>query len=152
MTSLTNIVAGNWKMNTDVASGVALAFSIGARWCALATIAAEGALWAPLVATAVLSRAPMVWVMHVLPSARSTGLSSTVGHPPRDTTLVALAIAAGIGFLSLGITVIPVAISLCLTTLAITAVSKAKLGGQSGDVLGATQQIGEIAILVVLAA
>lgn len=135
-----------------VYGAVALIFSIGVRWSALAIIAAEGELWAALIAAAVLSRAPMVTLMHMLPNARSTGLSSAVGRPPRDTTLVAIAIAAGVGFLTVGFAVIPVAILLCAATLAIAAVSKAKIGGQSGDVLGASQQIGEIAVLVVLAA
>ena len=131
---------------------IALVFSIGLRWFALAAIATEGALWAPLIAAAVLSRAPMVALMHILPNARSTGLSSATGRPSQDTTLVALAIALGVGFLVLGFSVIPVAICLCVTALAVAAIAKAKISGQTGDILGATQQVSEITILVVLAA
>jgi len=130
---------------------IALVFSIGLRWSALAAIAADGTLWASLVAAAVLSRASMVTLMHMVPNARETGLSSTIGQPTRDTTLVAVAIAAAIGFATLGLTLIPVAIVLGATTLAVAAISRARIGGQSGDILGATQQIGEVTILIVLA-
>ena len=130
---------------------VAVVFSIGMRWCALAAIATEGALWVPLIAAAVLSRAPMIVLMHMLQNARSTGLSSTVGRPPQNTTLLSLAVAAGLGILTLGFTLVPVALLLCATTFVIATISKAKIGGQSGDVLGATQQISEITVLIILA-
>jgi len=130
---------------------IALVFSIGLRWSALAAIATDGTLWASLIAAAVLSRTSMVALMHMVPNARETGLSSTVGRPGRDTTLVAIAIAAAIGFAALGFALIPVAIALGATTLAVAAISRARIGGQSGDIIGATQQIGEVAILVILA-
>ncbi len=131
---------------------VALVFSIGMRWSALAIIAADGPLWVPLIAAAVLSRAPMVWLMHKVPNARSTGLSSATGRPPQETMLVAVAIAVGIGAVTLGFTIVPVVILLCVTTLVIAAVSKARISGQSGDILGAAQQVSEISILLILAA
>lgn len=130
---------------------IALVFSIGLRWSALAAIATDGTLWASLIAAAVLSRTSMVALMHMVPNARETGLSSTVGRPGRDTTLVAIAIAAAIGFAALGFALIPVAIALGATTLAVAAISRARIGGQSGDIIGATQQISEVAILVTLA-
>ena len=130
---------------------IALVFSIGLRWSALAAIATDGTLWASLIAAAVLSRTSMVALMHMVPNARETGLSSTIGRPGRDTTLVAIAIAAAIGFAALGFALIPVAIALGATTLAVAAISRARIGGQSGDIIGATQQISEVAILVTLA-
>ncbi|MEM6578669.1 MAG: adenosylcobinamide-GDP ribazoletransferase, partial [Pseudomonadota bacterium] len=39
-----------------------------------------------------------------------------------------------------------------LASFAMAALAKAKIGGQTGDVLGAAQQISEIAILLVLVA
>ncbi len=130
---------------------IAVVLSIGMRWCALAVIAAEGALWVPLIAAAVLSRAPMVVLMHMLPNARSAGLSSSVGRPPQNTMLIALAIAAGVGIFTLGFTFVAVVIGLCATTLIVAAISRARIGGQSGDILGATQQISEITILIIIA-
>ncbi|EAQ22815.1 putative Cobalamin (5'-phosphate) synthase [Roseovarius sp. 217] len=38
------------------------------------------------------------------------------------------------------------------TTLAIALIARAKIGGQTGDILGATQQLAEIAVLISLLA
>ncbi len=131
---------------------VALIFSIGLRWSALTVLAGEGSLWAPLIAAAVVSRAPMVWLMHIQPNARSDGLSQSTGRPPIDTALAALSIAAVVSVLTVGFNVLPIAVVLCVTTLVIAAISTARINGQSGDILGATQQVGEIAVLIVLVA
>lgn len=130
---------------------IALILSLGLRWAALTSIATAGGIATGLIAMAVLSRAPMVAVMHILPNARGTGLSSSVGRPAGSTTLVALAIAAVFGLIFIGFSTISLALILCATTFTIAAIAKAKIGGQTGDILGATQQISEIVILAFIA-
>ena len=43
-------------------------------------------------------------------------------------------------------------IGIALLTLGIAAIAQAKIGGQTGDILGASQQLAEIAALAVLTA
>jgi adenosylcobinamide-GDP ribazoletransferase len=131
---------------------IALVLSLGLRWAALTTLAAAGGLTLVLIAAGVLSRAPMLAIMGALPHARSTGLSATVGRPGSDTVLLGLGLSGLAGFALLGFGILPLAALLFVTTLAIARIAKARIDGQTGDILGATQQISEIAILVYLAA
>jgi len=129
---------------------IALVLSLGLRWSAMTAIATHSSLPIALILAAVLSRAPMVALMSALPNARDTGLSKATGRPSRSTTLLAIAIALTIAYIALGLSAIPLALLLAFTTLVIAAIAKTKIGGQTGDILGATQQISEITILAVL--
>ena len=131
---------------------LALVGAAGLRWAALTAIVAQGSPAAALIAAAIVSRAPMVALMHALPNARGSGLSDRVGRPDRPTALVAGAIALAAALLLTGTTTLAIAITLTLTTVAIHQIARRKIGGQTGDILGATQQISEIAVLAVLAA
>ena len=131
---------------------IALILSLGLRWIALSTLIATGHFTAAIIATAILSRAPMVAIMHALPHARADGLSHSTGRPTRTTAGIAILIAVLAGLMLLQSVFIPVLIVASLTTVAITAIARVKIGGQTGDVLGATQQLSEIAILATLAA
>ena len=129
---------------------LALVFSAGLRWVALTAVIAGGGLVAALLALCLLSRAPMVAMMYLLPNARSRGLSQGVGRPGQSTTLLALGLALSIGFLLIGFSAIWAALALAVVLFVMLGLARAKIGGQTGDVLGATQQISEIAILLVL--
>lgn len=129
---------------------LALIFGIGLRWSALAALASEGALWPVLLAVGMLSRAPMVVLMHGMPNARGSGLSASTGRPPRATVLLAVVLATLGGAATLGPAVLPAILVLALVTLGMAALARAKIGGQTGDILGATQQVSEIALLALL--
>ena len=58
---------------------------------------------------------------------------------------------AGIAALATG-AALAVVVVCALLTLAVASVARAKIGGQTGDVLGATQQVVEIGALVTLSA
>lgn len=110
-----------------------------------------------LASAAAFSRALMVDLLWATRPARSGGLSSMVGQPTRNTTLLALAIGglgAGIGagyVLSPGAGVLAlVAGGLALAMLRSLAIRK--IGGQTGDVCGAGQILAETAMLAVYAA
>ena len=124
-----------------------------ARWSALTALLVHGAHWEALVATGALSRAPMALVMALLPNARGSGLSHATGQPSPATALIAFALAAGLAVALTGWTA---AIALIFATLAVTlwlaVTALRRIGGQTGDILGATQQLAEVACLTVLAA
>ena len=129
---------------------LALVFSVGLRWAALSVILTHSA-WI-LVAVAVASRMGLPAMMSALPRVRPGGLSDTVGEPPAPSVLLS-------GFLGLVLVGIilgaDMAVAVLATILAVWicgAVARAKIGGQTGDVLGATQQVTELACLIALAA
>ena len=130
---------------------LSLIVSIGLRWLALTAILTTGGVWTPL-ALAALSRAAMPVLMRALPNARSTGLSQSVGRPSTAATSVSLVIALLISVPILGPSAVPIAAAMGLTTLGIALLARAKIGGQTGDILGATQLIAELTGLLFLLA
>ena len=123
-----------------------------ARWSALTTILAHDAQWAALIATGALSRAPMAVIMAVLPNARGTGLSHATGRPTvavvvvgaGSAVVIALILAKGTAVAMIGLT------AAAVVALALSA--HRRIGGQTGDILGAAQQLGDAACLAALAA
>ena len=127
---------------------LALILSVGLRWSALTVILQLG-VW-PILAVAVLSRAALPLMMR-LPQARPGGLSDSVGQPPLAAAGVSLAIGLGALVLIAGGATAPLILAAILATTACAALARAKIGGQTGDVLGATQQVTEISALLALA-
>ncbi len=123
-----------------------------ARWSALTAVLVYGGHWAALVATGALSRAPMALVMALLPNARGEGLSHATGRPSPATALVALALAAGITALLTGWSAVALVFAVLGTAVLLAFLALRKIGGQTGDILGATQQLAEVACLAVLSA
>jgi adenosylcobinamide-GDP ribazoletransferase len=130
---------------------IALVLSLGLRWSALAALAAAGWLW-PVVAAAALSRAPMAAVMRALPPARADGLSRGVGRPGARGVALGALLALGAALVLAGVPGLLAALAAAAAALAMAALARAKIGGQTGDVLGAVQQLAEVAALGVLAA
>lgn len=117
-----------------------------ARWSALGALLSLGH-WYALPAAAALSRAPMAVLMALLPNARQGGLSANTGRPPKGRVLiccgVALTIAAATGCSG----VVAMTVSVATATAVIGLIAKSRIGGQTGDILGATQNLGELAAL-----
>lgn len=102
-----------------------------------------------LAALGALSRSAMAPLMTFLPNARQSGLSSAVGTPPEITALT----SATLG-LTLALPVLGPFPCLCaaFTALLWATLAHRKVGGQTGDILGASQQLTEITALIALAA
>ena len=130
---------------------IALALGLGLRWSALSLLFAEGQVFAPLIAAAMLSRAPMAVLMAALPNARGDGLSARVGRPAQETALLAAFVALAFGLLVAGWAILAPVFWLTLAVTGLAALARAKVGGQTGDVLGAAQQVAEIAALAAFA-
>lgn len=130
---------------------LALIVTMGLRWALFATLLAVAPL--TLIAAAMLSRAAMAVVMATLPFARDGGLAAHVGKPPIWAVTLG-GVCAGIGaVLTAGFVAGVIAIlAVAIATLVVCAVAKAKIGGQTGDVLGAAQVVTELAALTACAA
>lgn len=124
---------------------LALGLSLLIRWSLMLALAEAGALLPALLLIGMLSRAPMAVLMYMLPNARPSGVAASVGRPGGGTVLVACALTL-IG----GLVVPGGGWALVLTLVACTALARLahrKIGGQTGDVLGATQQVAAVATL-----
>jgi adenosylcobinamide-GDP ribazoletransferase len=128
----------------------ALVLSLLLRVGALASFPnAHLAVWA-LIAAHGGARATMPALMFLLPPARSDGLSFSAGAPSGQS----VGVAALIGFVILAICLHPVRGAVTIVYLAIIValiawLSSRQIGGQTGDVCGALEQVSEIAILLV---
>lgn len=139
---------------------VALILSFGLRVSALAAflplLTPTGGGIA-LLATAALSRAAMVWHWSRLPPARRGGVAASAGVPEPGATSVALGsgvLLALVLFYLAGIPTVAVLLSFAAFGLAVpgfTRIASRKLGGHTGDTIGATQQLTEVAVLGALA-
>lgn len=120
-------------------------------WSALADLLAQGPFWTALIAAAGISRAPMVVLMAALPPARVTGLSVATGRPAPGTAALAVGIALLIALLLLGTGALAPVLA-ALTVSALLALAAHRLiGGQTGDILGASQQLSFAACLALIA-
>lgn len=132
---------------------LAVLLSVLARWSALAALLTAG--WAgagAIVAVAALSRVPMVALMAGLPNARGAGLAQALGRPAGPTVALALGMAALVGGLAAGTTLFALVLAAILAGLAVGLIARRKIGGQTGDVLGASQQMAEVAALATASA
>ncbi|MEV8467813.1 adenosylcobinamide-GDP ribazoletransferase [Fluviibacterium sp. DFM31] len=117
------------------------------RWQGLAELARH---WPVLLAVGMLSRAAMVVVWAALPPARADGLARSLGQPRPATAAVALGLAIAGAWACLDSSVMVAALATAAAAVAVALLARAKIGGQTGDVLGATQQIAEVAALLSL--
>ncbi|NCO87609.1 MAG: adenosylcobinamide-GDP ribazoletransferase [Rhodobacterales bacterium] len=120
------------------------------RWQAVSLLLDAGALGAGLIGTAMLSRAAMVGVMAALPPAREGGLGHSVGRPAGGTTALACGLAVLCALLLPGLPAVALTLVTAITATLWATIARARIGGQTGDILGATQQLAEIALLVTL--
>ena len=130
---------------------IGLVLGLALRWQLWALAIAAGWLWPAALALGMASRAPMAVLSAALPPARKGGLSHRVGAPSPRSAAGAVALG-GLALLLLGW-----AAPLVFGTIAAVAwgwarIATARIGGQTGDILGAVQQLSEIAGLLALAA
>ncbi len=122
------------------------------RWSALAAMSPISGFFA-LVGVAAFSRGLLPMAMLFAPDARGTGLAASVGAPPRATAATAVLLGALIlasTGLWLGWTTLFAGVFAILAAIWILRIAVVKLGGRTGDVLGAAQQAAEVAALVLL--
>ncbi|MCP5366269.1 MAG: adenosylcobinamide-GDP ribazoletransferase [Hyphomicrobiales bacterium] len=132
---------------------LALVLALGLKAALLAGMAGVVPAALALIAAAALSRAAMPLLMAWLAPARHDGLARNAGAPRPVDVMAGLALGAAAAFLCLPWAHALVAVGLVLlvaVTMGFMAIDR--IGGKTGDVLGAAQQVSEVAILAVAAA
>lgn len=128
---------------------LALILGVGLRAAALAGAADATAGLAAVVAAATLSRGLIPAAMTLSRPARDDGLGAGAGRPRGGETLSALAIAAVVATLCLGLGGAVVALACAVAAGgAVLWAAHRRIGGYTGDILGAVQQAAEIAVLL----
>lgn len=118
--------------------------------CALSTHFERGTGVAALITAAVASRAAMVPIMSMLPPARRDGLGHASGRPSGPMTTFALGLALLIAIALTGAGFVAVALGAALPVLWLAQTAHARIGGFTGDTLGAAQQLAETSALICL--
>jgi adenosylcobinamide-GDP ribazoletransferase len=132
---------------------IALTLSIVLRVGALASLSDAASVAAALIAAHAIGRAGLPAFMRLVPPARADGMSAGAGTPPPESALGATLVGAIIAFIALGLAAGLVALLLVAGGFAVMAwLCSKQIQGQTGDVLGALEQVGEIAVLLVAAA
>lgn len=132
---------------------LALVFSVGLRVAAISALADPPTVIAAMAAVAAASRAAMPMVMRLLPPASTTGLAAAAGRPQGLDAALAAGIAGVVAVAALGpFAALAMAGVLLVAVWTVAALARRRLGGYTGDVLGAVQQAAEVAGLLALAA
>jgi len=128
-----------------------LLVAFAAKVSALAALPQDAVL-PGLIAAHALARTPMTAMAWLMDPARKDGLSASAGRPDAATVTISLLVAVAIAVL-----VLPWRDALLSATavaagaLAVAVLAQRQIGGHTGDVLGASEQVGEIAVLLLLA-
>lgn len=138
---------------------LALIFSVAVRAAALAALVQASALLAclALLAAATISRVACLAPLALLPPARDDGAGHAAGAPDSNALRVAIVgaiLCAALPLIagaSAGTTVFAAIVAAGAAFL-VSSQARRKLGGQTGDVAGAAQQLAETFYLLVLSA
>jgi adenosylcobinamide-GDP ribazoletransferase len=123
-----------------------------AKLAALAALPAGLAL-PGLIAAHALARGVLPVMATRMPYARTDGLAANAGRPDARTAATAAALAIAIAFLALPWTIaLGTILAVAAGAAAIAMLAQRQIGGQTGDVLGAAEQVGETAVLLLLCA
>ena len=125
----------------------AIVLALFMRYLAISMVLSFEMHWMVFIAVGAVSRTNMVVLMALLPNARGDGLSQSVGRPAQQTVWVAVAIGAGVAF-ACGYPSMILVAAVIGTICAL--IARSKIGGQTGDILGATQQVTAIALLMTI--
>ncbi len=110
------------------------------------------AAWA-LIGAHAAARAALPLFMLLVPPARPDGLAAAAGAPSGGRVAAALAIGLVLLAAALGLRNALIAIVLMVAGgIIVATLAHRRIGGQTGDVLGAVEQVGECLVLLVAAA
>ena len=131
---------------------LSLIFVVGLKVAAIEALE-PGMAAASLVAAEVAGRTVLPVVLMLIPPARAEGLSFQAGRPRKENATLTLLLGSALVMLMLGIGsgLVTVVIIAALCAL-MTRVATLRLGGHTGDALGAIEQITATAVLLTAAA
>lgn len=129
---------------------LAMITSFAARLAALAALPLHAVVPALVVAHA-LARSPLPALALMLPPARSDGLAASAGRPDQATALIALALGLLIAVICLPLGTALLAMIMTIAgAAAVGWLARRQIGGYTGDVLGAAEQVVEVLVLLLL--
>ncbi len=132
---------------------LALLLSAGMRVTAIAALREPHAALAALVAAGGLGRGAILLVLARVPPARMDGLGASLEDVRPSVLALGLAVAFCMALVSLSTTAALAASAVAaMCGLGAARIARRQIGGHTGDVLGAAEQIAECAVLSVLAA
>ncbi len=131
---------------------IALVLVLAAKVGALADLSDIGVVMSALICAAATSRAAMPAMMRWMDPARSDGLGAGAGRPAGEHVWTGIIIAAILCVLLLTWSGLVALLIAALGAMAVGVLARRQIGGYTGDVLGATQQISELIFLLTLAA
>ena len=127
----------------------ALMMSLLLRWTALAAFASPMSAATGLMAAHIAARAVLPAFMHFVPPARADGLSAEAGRPGLRSAAAAGLLGALALTFTLGLSATFIGLVLAASAgLLMAWLCVRQIGGQTGDVLGALEQMIEIVILL----
>ena len=132
---------------------MALVLTLLLRLGALTTLADPALVAAALIGAGALSRGLLPLAMSLLPAARADGLAVAAGRPHLVRSLAAAGIALLIALLVIDAgTALVASLVAAGAGGALAALARRQIGGVTGDVLGAMQQLAEIGFLLTVVA
>ncbi|KAF0674965.1 adenosylcobinamide-GDP ribazoletransferase [Profundibacterium mesophilum] len=131
---------------------LALIVVLGLRWLALAALLQGAGAFAAIAAIGAISRLPMVWIAGLCPPARPSGMAAMTGAPGLVQVALATVLTLAAALLLLGSGGLLALSGAGLAAFWLARLALRRIGGQTGDILGASQQLAEIAGLSVLVA
>jgi len=138
---------------TGVYGVLALIFSVGLRAAAIGNIASGWRVAGALIGAHALARGFLPAAMRFLDPARSDGLGAGAGRPAARVVLWAAGVGLAVMLLGAGLRPgLSAATAAALAMIVIGWLAERQIGGQTGDVLGALEQSGEVAALLAIAA
>ncbi len=126
---------------------IALILLYGVKAAALAALATGGAVGA-LIAAGAISRGAVPALIAASHPARQDGLGAEAGAPDGGTGTTAILLAALLSLIFLGSRCLPALALAALAGAAMILIAQRKIGGFTGDVLGAAIAVIEAAVLV----
>jgi adenosylcobinamide-GDP ribazoletransferase len=131
---------------------IVLLVGFSARLSALASLPAA-AIVPCLVAAHALARAAIPALAASMPFARDDGLGKSAGRPEPASVIAAVILAVVIALLCLPVKQALLALAVTVAgTAAMGLLAWRQIGGVTGDVFGAAEQVAETAVLIMLAA
>jgi adenosylcobinamide-GDP ribazoletransferase len=132
---------------------LAIVLSVSLRGAALARIGDVAHAGLALVAAHAASRAALPVAMRSMAPARADGLGVEAGRPSASLAFAAVTIGVLISLAALGPTRGAIALGAAGSAMfAAGMLAQRRIGGYTGDILGAFQQVGEIVMLLTAAA
>ncbi len=128
----------------------ALAMALILRVAAVTALAGHGvgAVFGALIAAGVLSRAAAAVALALLPAARSDGLGASQGAVPDRALWIAVLVALAAALVAAGWTGALAVLGAGTGAAAVMVLAYRQIGGQTGDVLGAVQQVAAVCALL----